>query len=333
MFKTYRKACNLPDLWDEIAGENPFLKRDILSKLDGLNPCSQTYHLNEEKKIALVSYRLKLDMFTFSKHISFKVPLNVIGIPMSVSKCGYSIVDKNKLDDLSEYIKSLKDFHVILNSDDNLMLARGNTLPTYKLPLEWSTMDEYILTMRSHYRYRIKKAIKKFKGVKIEELEDNNLFGQDMYRLYCRVYENSSEKLEKLSIDFFRKFPSRIIKFTVNNEAIAFIQLVERGKELIFLFGGFNHSLNGRYDLYINLLLEIIRYGIENGFKYIDLGQTAGETKSKLGGIQHNKYMYVHHSNKIINFILNKLVDKFSYNQYHVSHNVFKEEEDEGSIS
>ncbi len=325
MFKTYKKACHLPDSWDVITGENPFLKKDILSKLDELNSCDQIYHLDEENKISLVTYRLKLDLFTFSKYLSFKVPINIIGIPMSVSKAGYSVVDSSKLKDLSEYVKSLKGFYVILNSDDNLNITKGNTLPSYKLPIRWSALDEYILSMRSHYRYRLKKAKSKFENIEIEELEDNKLFDENMYRLYCNVYENSSEKLEKLSIDFFREFPSKIIKFTLKNEVIAFIQLVENEKELIFLFGGFKHNLNIRYDLYINILLEIIKYGIDKGFKHIDLGQTAGETKSKLGAVQHKKYMYVHHSNLILDFILNKLIDRFSYNPYGVSHDVFKE--------
>lgn len=328
MFKIYKKSCKLPPLWDELAGDNLFIKRDILSRLEELNPCNQTYHFNKEKKIALVCYRLKLDIFTFSKQLSLKVPVNIIGIPMSVSKCGYSMMDQSKLKDLKDYIKSLKGFYIVLNSNE---LSKGNTLPTYRLPIRWNTLDEYILSMRSHYRYRLKKAIKRSESIKMEELKDNALFDEEMYRFYCNVYDNSREKLEKLSISFFREFPSKIIKFIVDNETIAFIQLVENDKELIFLFGGFKYSLNKKYDLYINMLLKIIEKGIDNGFQYIDLGQTAEETKSKLGAVQQKKYMYVHHSNPLINIIINKLIKRFSYNPYNIAHDVFKEGKNEGS--
>lgn len=333
MFKIYDNAYNLPEIWDEIVGDHPFLKRDALRKLQDVNPCSQRYHLNLEKKIALVSYKLKIDLFTFSKYFTFKIPVNIIGVPMSVSKCGYVVGNQDNMDDLTRYIKSLKGFYVILNSQDLLKIARGKTLPTCKIDIQWDTLDDYMSSMRSHYRYRMKKAMEKFARVKVEELIDNSQFDEKMYDLYVNVYNRSNEKLEKLSIDFFRNFPSKIIKFSVDDEAIAFIQLAGNGDELVFLFGGFIHGLNQKYDLYMNILLEIIKYGIEKGYKHIDLGQTAEETKLKLGAIQHTKYMYVHHSNSIMDAIISRLIDKFSYSHYEISHRVFKEEKDEGSVS
>ena len=50
-----------------------------------------------------------------------------------------------------------------------------------------------------------------------------------MYRLYLEVYEHSEAKLEKLPIEF-QEFPAKIFKFTLNNETIAFLQLVAKGK-------------------------------------------------------------------------------------------------------
>lgn len=331
MFKVYRNANDLPTVWDEITKDNHFMKREILKKLEVLNPCRQQYHLNEAKKIAIVSYELNLDLFTFSRYLSFKVPIKIIGIPLSVSSCGYVIGNQENMKDFYQHIKTLKGLYLILNSKDEWKLARGNTLSNYKIKIRWSKLDDYVDSMRSHYRYRLKKAIKKFTHVKMEVLEDNSLFDKDLYGLYEEVYNRSNEKLEKLSIDFFRSFPSKIIKFTVNKEAIAFVQLVEHNQELTFLFGGFKHQLNATYDLYINMLLEIIRYGIEKGFQSIDLGQTAEETKSKLGAEKHPRYMYLHHSNFLINFVFNRLINRFSYKDYGVDHHVFKGEEDEGS--
>lgn len=329
MFKVYKNANDLPPAWGEITEENHFMKRDTLKKLEMVNPCKQQYHLHEAKKMALVVYELKLDLFTFSRYLSFKIPVRIIGIPLSVSSCGYAIGDQENMEDFHQYVKSLKGFYIILNTQDELKMARGDTLPTYKLKIRWSTLEDYISSMRSNYRYRLKKATKRFSDVKMEVLEDNNLFGEDLYRLYEEVYSRSNEKLEKLSMDFFRRFPSKIIKFTLNEESIAFVQLVEHDKELVFLFGGFKHQLNQAYDLYINMLLEIIHYGIKKGFESIDLGQTAEETKSKLGALKHSKYMYLHHSNFLISFVLNRLASRFSYKDYRVAHNVFKGEEDE----
>ena len=332
MFKVYNDAGNLPEMWDDLAGDNPFLKRDALQSLEQLNPCSQSYHLNQENKIALVSYKFKIDLLTFSKYLSFKIPVNIIGIPMSVSKCGYSICGQSNKADISKYVRSLKGFYLILNSDDELNFAKGSTLPTCKIAIVWDSFDDYLQSMRSHYRHRVKKALRRFSNIQVEALQENKLFDENMYSLYLNVYEKSSEKLEKMPMRFFKNYPSKIFTFKDNSEVIGFIQLVENGDELIFLFGGFKHRLNLKYDLYMNMLLLIVRYGIENGYRRIDLGQTAEETKLKLGALQRPKSMYLHHSNPVFSILFGKLAGRFSYKHYKVTHTVFKGEEDENPV-
>lgn len=332
MFEVYNKAAELPQSWDQLVEGNIFLTKTILGHLEKLNPCQQTYHLDTTRGIALVTYKLKLDIFTFAQNIALKVPVNIVGIPLSTAKSGYALKDKARLEEMVQYIKSLKGFYLILNSEDELNLAQGNTLPTCRLEIRWQKFSENLQALRSHYRYRAKKALNKFNEVKITELEDNNSFDQAMYRLYLEVYEHSEAKLEKLPIEFFREFPAKIFKFTLNNETIAFLQLVAKGEELIFLLGGFHRSYNERLDLYYNLLLKLVDYAIEKGYKYLDLGQTAEETKLKLGASQYPKYMYAYHSNPLFNGVISKLIPSFSYQPYAIKHRVFKEENDENPL-
>jgi hypothetical protein len=323
MFKIYYRAEELPKLWDELAGDNIFLKRAVLNSLEALNPCSQSYHMNEDFSLAFVRYKIELDLFTFSKSLKLRVPMNIIGIALSVSKSGFT-VDAHKLEELSSYIKSFKGLQVVLNSTAALKLPTGRTLPVCLLQIKWQSFQQYIDSMRSNYRHRVHKALKKFSNVEIEKLEDNSSFDKDMYKLYEEVYENSKEKLEKLSIEFFRKFPAVIFKFTADSRTLGFVQLIENGEEIIFLLGGFDHSLNTSYDSYMNMLLFIIEYGIKNNFKYIDLGQTAEETKLKLGAVQQGRNMHVFHSNPIYNFFINSLISKFSYKEYKINNRVFR---------
>lgn len=337
MFKVYQNANKLPDTWDEIVaenrdGENFFLKKQILEQLEKLNPSGQLYHLSCENGVAFVSYQLKLNLLTFAKYHCINVPTNIIGLPISVAKKGYSLCKDNSIDAMVEYIKCLKGFYIILNTNDMFNLAQGNTLPTCKMDIHWHCFEQYLLSMRSHYCYRVKKALSRFSHIKVEELKDNNLFDKVMYELYEDVYERSSEKLEKQSINFFRQFPAKIIKFSICGETVAFVQLLENKNELIFLFGGFKYTMNKEYDLYMNMLLQIISYGInKKDIKCIDFGQTAEETKLKLGATQHPKYFYIHHSNLIMNGLLSKVVHRFSYKPYKIDHTVFKDLEGESN--
>jgi len=136
-------------------------------------------------------------------------------------------------------------------------------------------------------------------------------FDYKLYQLYENVFENSQVKLEKLNRQFFQKMPlpSLIIQASYRQERLGFVQLVQNGQELIFLFTGFNYQLNNKFAIYLNLLLEIVRYGINNKFKVIDFGQTAEESKLKLGCKLKPKNMYISHSN----FFLNKLINKYSH--------------------
>jgi hypothetical protein len=325
MFKVYSTVNELPAAWDDMLKENIFLNRKSLMNLAILNSCHQTYHMDEENRIAFVAYKINISLFTFSKNLSLKVPIDIIGVPMSVSECGYFAEDEEARLKMVSHIKSLEGFQVILNAEDDLSLPQGTNLPKCKINVEWSTMEEYLSRLRSNYRYRVKKAIKRFAGIEIEEIRNNCSFDQDMYELYEEVYNNSNTRLEKLDISFFKNYPSKIFKFTLQGKPVAFIQLVENKDELIFLFSGFKHELNKKYDLYFNMLLKVLEYGIEKGFKYINLGQTSEETKLKLGAQQYKKLMYVHHNNPLINFFIKLLVKGFSCKEYDIVHRVFKE--------
>lgn len=327
--ETFEDAEGLPVYWDDVAGENIFLKRYSLNMLHKTNPCGQAYHIfySSVPDSIIVTYKLKLDIFTYNK-FSFKLPVTIVGIPCSVSKCGYKIGEETR-HGVNEFLKNLQGFKLILNSDNLLTIdsfTAGATLPTCKLDICWNNFEHYLESFRSHYRYRINKAIKKWHGVKVIELEHSTLFDENLYRLYLQVYNKSVYKLEKLEMDFFKTFPAQIIKFTFEGKDLAFVQLLHNNDELIFLLGGFDYSSNLKYDIYVNVLLEIVKRGIKGNFNVIDMGQTAEETKMKLGCQQYPKGLYASHSGKLLNLLVAKSITALSYKQKELKFNIFKEE-------
>lgn len=324
---TATRTEDLPDYWDDLAGDNPFLKRNYLEVLERTNSCNQEYHIfaDHEPDSIVVTYKLDLDIFTYSK-VKLKLPVTIVGIPCSVSRCGYKI-GKKTVAKVSEYFTTVGGAALVLNSEDELKIngfARGTTLPTCKLYIQWNTFEQYLKDMRSHYRYRIGKALAKGQEIEMAELAENDLFDEELYELYLQVYGKSEFKLEKLGIEFFRRSSAKIITFSVRGRAVAFIQLMENDDELIFLFGGFDYSQNLKYDLYINMLLEILRRGIDGGCKTIDMGQTAEDTKMKLGCRSVAKYMYARHSNVIINSIVHRGIGFLSYKPKDLNFHVFR---------
>ncbi|KJS87220.1 MAG: hypothetical protein JM58_04980 [Peptococcaceae bacterium BICA1-8] len=305
----------LPKQWDQLAGENIFLKRCFLKHLETVNPCHQTYNMlleADELKAVYVDYRLKLDIFTYS-FLALKIPVTIMGIPCSVSKQGFSICSGFEETLLANF-QEKKGAKLILNSALDLPAKRGNTLPTCKMEIRWPSFGQYLESLRSPYRYRIKKAQNKWQAVKVDFIRPQE-FDKDYYQLYEEVHSNSQAKLEKLNFEFFQQLPlaSTIIKATHKEQKLGFAQIVENGTELIFLFIGFNHHLNSTFDIYLNLLLEIIGFAIDNRFRTIDLGQTAEETKLKLGSELFSKSMYISHSNLLLDKLANQYINLFSY--------------------
>ena len=84
------------------------------------------------------------------------------------------------------------------------------------------------------------------------------------------------------------------------------------------------NTLNDIYDTYHRILLEIVRYGIENNFRTIDFGQTADESKLKLGSEYTMLYAYLHHSNPLVNAINRKLAKYIEYKPITTEYRVFK---------
>lgn len=283
-FKIFARAEDLPPLWDDLT-ENFFQKRSFLSFLEEANPCDQRYHLNEAEGIVLVTYRLWLDILTFSEKFCIKIPIKIAGIPLSVASAGYCC-PRASLATLSAYLQTFG-LILILNTDGGLFLPKGLTLPTFELSVD--TPEGHLSRMRSHYRYRIRKAIRRGKGLRFEKMENEDL-DLKMYRYYEEVYERSEGKLEKLRIDFFRRCPAQLYRIKDEQDvSVGFFQIKESSDELIFLFCGFDHTKNKAYDLYLNILIKLIELG--QG-KKIFLGQTTSYSKSRVGATP--KALYFH---------------------------------------
>jgi len=291
-----------------------------LTTLEKLNPCRQRYYVSP--MAFFVQYHQTVDLFNFIPWLSLRVPVKIIGKPYSVSQKGY--MGDNQA--VTALVKTTQGLNLVLNGEPGLDLPFVYTLSSHVFHSRFATFDHYLEALRSHYRYRVKKALVKAAMLEVVPLAPAD-FSSAHYALYLEVYKNSKDKLECLSLTFFKEFPSEMFAFKVreSGECIGFIQLVQEGKQLTFLFGGFMQAHNRQYDLYMNLLLEIIRIGIERRVDVIEFGQTAEETKLKLGCMAVKKYLYVHHSNKVLNYGIARILPLLSYKPHVTSYSVFKE--------
>ncbi len=336
-FASFNTAHDLPSSWDKGCQDNPLLCRSRLRILEQVNPCEQRYYLleNRDSTSLFLTYQHRLDILTYGKG-SLRLPVTIIGLPCSVSWPGLHIQQQD-VKSFTLALKKIPGALLILNKKESLPLsptcAQGLTLPNCELDIRGLDFPSYLGRMRSHYRYKLRSSIKRFQGVKTKVLQDNKTFDSRLYRLYEQVYERSEFKLEKLPIVFFQNFPATISVFSTGGKVLGFTQTMlsdqnnqeyQKNQEQIFLFGGMDYGLNQQYHIYINMLLHVVRSGMEQGAERINLGQTAEDVKTRLGCTLHRRYLSARHANPLLNLLVSKGINLLSYTAPLTNRHVFK---------
>ncbi len=331
----YNSIKDAPQEWDSITGDNIYMKRQFLEFIERTDSCNQRYYavyFDGTLDTVFMTYERKhynLGMFTkFDLYMDMKF----VYVPLSVTRPG--IVYGKCLNEALRYIKKMKGPKILLNLGDMKLdgFAKGLTCPKCIFTNRFASFDDYMESLRSHYRRRYRQALKKSSELEISFLEKNSDFSEEMYNCYLQVYNKSRLKIEKLPISFFRGDFFKIFTLSKSGKIMGFCQLLENGSELIFEFVGVDYDYNAEYDTYHRILLEIIRYGIEHRFRTIDFGQTADESKLKLGAEYNYLYAYLHHSNILKNTV-NRFLGRFlSYPCITKEFDVFKGESEDETV-
>ena len=329
--KRETRAERLPPEWDRLAGDNPYLKRAFLSFVERTEEDYRPlYCMLYDQSGRLDSYfvahrRRGYNLGMFSP-VDLPIPVTLIYLPMCVTRSG--VVLGALREELFREIRAIKGFKMVLNLPDGEAdgFAVGLTCPKCILTLRWDSLEGYLAAMRSPYRNHYKRILNKTAGLTIRYLEDGAQFDQRLYRLYRSVVERSRVKIETLSPDYFRGEQFRLFVAEERGEPVGFVQLLENGEELIFEFVGVDYACNARLPVYHRMLLEIVDYGIRGGFRTIDFGQTADDTKLKLGCGYTYLYAALHHSNPLVNALCRRFAPLLEYKPLETRFRVFKEE-------
>ncbi len=330
--KILRTAEELPPEWDALAPENPYLARSFLSFVEGTEKdFHPTYHLfydGERLDSVFVAFPLKKYNVAMFTKWTFKINVTMIYLPMSVTRGGFHF-GKLKKEALAA-VRAIKGYKMLLNAEDADAegFAVGLTCPKCILTLRWDSFDAYLGALRSDYRNRAKKVFKRSSPLTMRFIRPEE-FTDELYQTYLNVLHKSKMRLETLSKEYFQGPQFKLFVMEKEGKPVGFIQLLPNGDELVFEFVGIDYEYNQEYAVYHRMLFEIIRYGIEKGYKTIDFGQTADDVKRKLGSEYVYLYAYFHHSNPVVNFFCKKLGPFLEYKPLATRFNCFKETEKE----
>lgn len=286
----------IPAGWDDSVSGNPWMKSEVL---EALKTAGSDVSFILHKDYICCEYRMKLNILTYSK-LTLSLPFRVVGLPASVSGSGFC----GSADALIRDYRKRKGLFLLLNLDSIEGIppgtACGRTLPTCIFDNRYGSFEQYLSCLKSAYRRRVTAALAKGKPLEIRRIAGHE-FTPEMHRLYLNVLQRSKYPLETLDISFFRHFDAQIQVLYDNGAPLAFVMTKRFGSRLHFLFGGMDYTARDRFDLYYNMLLTVIRTGIEEKVSQIDFGQTAEGVKCRIGCRIHPKYMCAFAGNRFIN--------------------------------
>ena len=204
----------------------------------------------------------------------------------------------------------------------------------FNIQKDWKTFDDYLNALSSKYRVRAKRAFKKSADIQKLNLDEHLIgaYRDRMFELYAFVAENAGFNLVQLHPDYLPGLKKhlgedfQITGYFLNKNLIGFYTTIKNGEDLEAHFLGYDAALNGAHQIYLNMLFDLIKDGIETGAKRLNLARTALEIKSSIGAEPHDMFCYIRHSNSFANRFIKPLVDYLNPQDEWMPRNPFKEE-------
>ncbi len=190
-----------------------------------------------------------------------------------------------------------------------------------KLEREWENRDDYLADLQSKYRVRARRAFKKAKEIQIREwsLEEIEVNRSKLHKLYRAIADKATFNMLNLEADYLpslkRELGEGFRLFGYENkqgELLGFCTLIENGDAYDAHFLGLEETSNRRYQLYLNMLFDMLAKAIEKpAIDSIVFGRTALEIKSSIGARPKDMYCYIKHFNSVFNLVIGWLIRRY----------------------
>ena len=193
-----------------------------------------------------------------------------------------------------------------------------------KIDSSWNNLEDYLENMKTKFRTKAKAAFKRSKDVIVKELRANEIEQhQDrIEELFQNVLKNSSFKLSDLNGQSFVNFKLRlkenniVLGYFLNDQLIGFSSSFIDNHYLDANYVGLDYELNQEHALYSRMLYDFVEMSIRKGMTELRLGRTAETIKTGVGAEAVNLSLYLKHTNKLSNKLLQNLVKNIGPSEF-----------------
>lgn len=256
--------------------------------------------------------------YAFNKEIDFEC------IGALLLQCSDEIISYFKKQKITIHIVSFKDFYQHCSDElkkyDFGKMYDFNVQPNmiFELHPDWKNESDYVAAFSKKYRDQYKRSHKKNEGIEVKELSYEEIIAHEnrIYELYHHVAKNAPFNTFFLSKHHFSTFKKqcgnqfKLCGYFFEGNLVGFHTLLLNGETLETYFLGYDDQIQKEKMLYLNMLYNMTRFGIENGFKKIIFGRTALEIKSSIGAQPVMMSGFIFHTNKLINKYIGKIFEK-----------------------
>ena len=116
-----------------------------------------------------------------------------------------------------------------------------------------------------------------------------------------------------MNLEFFRQLdalPGRqtqAILIELDGRPLAAAVMIFVSDLAIFLFAGMEEDRRPHWQIYQNLITEVVAAAIDSGARRLELGQTSYEMKSRMGAEEDPRYLYLRYRRSIGHSVLRRL--------------------------
>ncbi|WBV54463.1 peptidogalycan biosysnthesis protein [Chryseobacterium gambrini] len=184
----------------------------------------------------------------------------------------------------------------------------------------WNNFDDYINDFSKKYRARAKTAKKKLEGIIKKELQLDMIrkYQSEMNVLYQNVAENAPFNTFFLRENHFESMKEnlgdnfRLFGYFSNEKLIGFYTMILNNKDIDTYFLGYEKDCQKQKQIYLNMLFDMVEFGIHHRFERIIFGRTALEIKSTIGAEPTEIFGLIKHNNFMINPFLKTIFPSIS---------------------
>jgi hypothetical protein len=188
------------------------------------------------------------------------------------------------------------------------------SLPVASLDLEGvPDVERYIAALSSSTRKDIRRKLKAAGGVRVERRTNIEDLADKIEALYEETRQHSSVHygdFEALPQDYFRSVAqcvgerAQFMLYWVGDELAAFNLLLLGRDTVIDKFLGMRYPLARDNNLYVVSWIENVRFCLETGRRWLQSGQTAYNSKLRLGSRLTASSIFARHRNPVINRLI-----------------------------